>query len=92
MGSNGNEESTMVERSGWKGALAQSLKVAAVVMVLGYAVLAAEQRLVQDVSPDEIVAAEAAPAFVAASNSPAARTIAAQGGQVAPEPAQTASR
>ena len=89
----------MVERSGWKDALAQSLKVAAVVMVLGYAILAAEQRLAQDVSPEEIVAAEAAPAFVAASSSPAARTIA-QGPQLetelapgpATEPAQTASR
>ena len=86
----------MVERSGWKGALAQSLKIAAVVMVLGYAILAAEQRLAQDVSPDEIVAADAAPAFVATSSSPAARTIAARGPQLetelATEPAQTASR
>ena len=64
--------------------LAQSLKVAAVVMVLGYAVLAAEQRLAQDVSPEEIVAAEIAPVFGAAS-APAAPAFAAR-------TARTASR
>jgi len=78
----------MAQRSGSMGAqLAQSLKVAAVVMVLGYAILAAEQRLAQDVSPEEIVAADTAVAFVAASKSPA-RTDAA----LAAQPAWTANR
>jgi len=75
----------MAERSGWTSALAQSLKAAAVVMVLGYTILAAEQRLTQDVSPEEIVAAETAPAFLAASNPSAPTTQLAQ-------PARTASR
>ena len=87
MGSNGNEKRTMVERPGWNGAVAQSLKVAAVVMVLGWAILAGEQRLTQDVSPEAIAAAETAFVFVAA-NGQAAEPITAQ----AAGQAQTASR
>jgi hypothetical protein len=78
----------MPNRSASMGAhLAMSLRVAAVVMVLGYTVLAAEQRLAQDISPEEIVAAETAPAF-GVQSSPSNRTVAAR----AAEPAQTASR
>ena len=87
MGNNGSEGWAMVKRSGWTGALAQSLKAAAVVMVLGWAILAAEQRLAQEVSPEEIVAAEAASAFVAASAAPTPASPV-----VAAEPARTASR
>ena len=67
--------------------LAQSLKVAAAVMVLGWAILAAEQRLAQDASPEEIVAAETVPALVAASSTHAETNTAR-----AALPPQTASR
>ena len=78
----------MADRSGSTSAgLAQSLKVAAIAMVLGWAILAAEQRLAQEISPEEIVAAETAPAFVAASGQ-AAETVTVQ----AARPARTASR
>ena len=58
-----------------------SLRVGAIVTVLGFVVLAAEQRLSQDISPQEIVAAETAPNFAPAP----ARALAVQ---AAPAPSE----
>jgi hypothetical protein len=52
-----------------------SLKVAALVTVLGTVVLAAERQLATDVSPEEIIATDLAPAHVAPP-APAASTSA----------------
>ena len=46
--------------------IVMSLKVAALVTVLGTVVLAAERQLATDVSPEEIIATDVAPAQVAA--------------------------
>ena|SRR5215831_2726802 len=61
----------MSHKSSWNERIALSLRVGAIVTVLGFVVLAAEQRLAQVVSPQEIVAAEAAPNFAAADPAPA---------------------
>ncbi|HSS69917.1 MAG TPA: hypothetical protein VLQ46_04605 [Casimicrobiaceae bacterium] len=55
----------MSRKTAWNERIALSLRVGAIVTVLGFVVLAAEQRLAQDVSPQEIIAAEAAPNFAA---------------------------
>ena len=51
--------------------LATSLKVIAVGTVLGFVVLAAEQRLTRDISPEEMVVTETAPVFGATGSQPA---------------------
>ena len=51
--------------------LATSLKVIAVATVLGFVVLAAEQRLTRDISPEEMVVTETAPVFGASGTRPA---------------------
>jgi len=57
----------MSKRSGWDAEkIGLSLRVGAIVTVLGFVVLAAEQRLANDVSPQEIIAAETAPNFAPA--------------------------
>src|ERR1700758_2600847 len=56
----------MSRKSSWNERIALSLRVGAIVTVLGFVVLAAEQRLAQDVSPQETIAAETAPNFAAA--------------------------
>jgi hypothetical protein len=63
----------MSQKSSWNERIALSLRVGAIVTVLGFVVLAAEQRLAQVVSPQEIVAAEAAPNFAPAT--PAAAPV-----------------
>ena len=55
----------MSRKTAWNERIALSLRVGAIVTVLGFVVLAAEQRLAQDVSPQEVIAAEAAPNFAA---------------------------
>src|SRR5215472_19388038 len=60
----------MSRKSSWSERIALSLRVGAIVTVLGFVVLAAEQRLAQVVSPQEIISAEAAPNFAAASPAP----------------------
>jgi len=55
----------MSRKTAWNERIALSLRVGAIVTVLGFVVLAAEQRLAQDVSPQEIIAAETAPNFAA---------------------------
>ena len=50
--------------------LATSLKVIAVATVLGFVVLAAEQRLTRDISPEEMVVTEIAPVFGATGTQP----------------------
>jgi len=67
----------MSQRSDWKERLALSLRVGAMVAVLGFVMLAAEQRLAHDISPVEAVASEAAlpiatPQELAAQPAPAA--------------------
>jgi len=57
----------MLRKSFWDTEhIGLSLRVGAIVTVLGFVLLAAEQRLAQDVSPQEIVAAETAPNFAPA--------------------------
>jgi hypothetical protein len=56
----------MSRKSSWSERIALSLRVGAIVTVLGFVVLAAEQRLAQDVSPQEIISAETAPGFAPA--------------------------
>jgi hypothetical protein len=56
----------MSQKTTWSERIALSLRVGAIVTVLGFVVLAAEQRLAQDVSPQEVIAAETAPNFAAA--------------------------
>ncbi len=56
----------MSRKTAWNERIALSLRLGAIVTVLGFVVLAAEQRLAQDVSPQEIIAAETAPNFAAA--------------------------
>ena len=52
----------MLRKSFWDTEhIGLSLRVGAIVTVLGFVLFAAEQRLAQDVSPQEIVAAETAP-------------------------------
>ena len=46
----------MSRKSSWNERIALSLRVGAIVTVLGFVVLAAEQRLAQDVSPQETIA------------------------------------
>ena len=61
-----------MRKSSWSERIALSLRVGAIVTVLGFVVLAAEQRLTQVVSPQELISAETAPNFAAASaDSPA---------------------
>src|SRR5215831_7742485 len=62
----------MSQRSSWSERIALSLRVGAIVTVLGFVVLAAEQRLAQVVSPQEVIAAETAPNFAPANAGPAA--------------------
>jgi predicted lipid-binding transport protein (Tim44 family) len=68
----------MSQKSSWNERIALSLRVGAIVTVLGFVVLAAEQRLAQVVSPQEIIAAETAPNFAP--------------GNVAPAPAKAAEQ
>ena len=56
----------MSRKSSWSERIALSLRVGAIVTVLGFVVLAAEQRLARDVSPQEIISAEIAPSFAPA--------------------------
>jgi hypothetical protein len=57
----------MLNHWGWnKERIALSVRVGAVVAVLGFVLLAVEQRLVQDVSPQEIVTTRAASSGAAA--------------------------
>ena len=71
----------MSKRSGWDAEkIGLSLRVGAIVTVLGFVVLAAEQRLANDVSPQEIIAAEIAPNFAPA-------PVRAEPVQMAPAPA-----
>jgi hypothetical protein len=53
----------MSHRSDWKERFALSLRVGAMVALLGFVVLAAEQRLGHDISPVEVAAGEAALPF-----------------------------
>jgi hypothetical protein len=53
----------MSRKSVWNERIALSLRVGAIATVLGFVLLAVEQRLGHDVSPEEIVAAQAAPSF-----------------------------
>jgi hypothetical protein len=53
----------MARKATWTERIAISLRVGAIVTVLGFVVFAAEQRLTRDVSPQEVIAAEAAPNF-----------------------------
>ena len=55
----------MSRKWSWSERIALSLRVGAIVTVLGFVVLAAEQRLAQDVSPQEIISVETAPSFTA---------------------------
>jgi hypothetical protein len=59
--------------------IVMSLKVAALVTVLGTVVLAAERQLATDVSPEEIIATDVAPALVAAPAQSASAAPAASG-------------
>jgi hypothetical protein len=62
----------MSDRIGWnKERIALSVRVGAMVAVLGFVLLAAEQRLVQDVSPQEIIATDP-PAFTVDTAAPPA--------------------
>ena len=71
----------MTRKSGWDAEnIGLSLRVGAIVTVLGFVVLAAEQRLANDVSPQEIIAAETAPNFAPA-------PVRAEPVQMAPAPA-----
>jgi len=56
----------MSRKTAWNERIALSLRVGAIVTVLGFVVLAAEQRLAHDVSPQEIISAETAPNFAPA--------------------------
>jgi len=56
----------MSRKTTWNERIALSLRVGAIVTVLGFVVLAAEQRLARDVSPQEIISAETAPNFAPA--------------------------
>jgi hypothetical protein len=56
----------MSRKTAWNERIALSLRVGAIATVLGFVVLAAGQRLTRDVSPQEVVAAQAAPNFAPA--------------------------
>ena len=56
----------MARKAIWTERIATSLRVGAIVTVLGFVVFAAEQRLTRDVSPQEVIAAETAPNFAPA--------------------------
>jgi hypothetical protein len=66
-----------MRKSSWSERIALSLRVGAIVTVLGFVVLAAEQRLTQVVSPQEMISAETAPNFAAApsADSPALSAV-----------------
>lgn len=71
----------MLDQWGWnKERIALSVRVGAVVAVLGFVLLAAEQRLVQDVSPQEVVTTGAAP-----SGAPAGRITEPSAASAAPD-------
>jgi HAMP domain-containing protein len=72
----------MSDKSGWKERIALSVRVGAMVAVLGFVVLAAEHRLAQDISPLEILTAEVLPGFEVATSPEA---------QAEAPPAQTAA-
>ena len=61
----------MSRKSSWSERIALSLRVGAIVTVLGFVVLAAEQRLARDVSPQEVISAEMAPGFASAESTSA---------------------
>jgi hypothetical protein len=56
----------MARKATWTERIAISLRVGAIVTVLGFVVFAAEQRLTRDVSPQEVIVAETAPNFAPA--------------------------
>jgi len=62
----------MSQRSDWKERFALSLRVGAMVALLGFVVVAAEQRLARGISPVEVVASEAG--VPVATPDPAAQT------------------
>ena len=68
----------MSRKSSWSERIALSLRVGAIVTVLGFVVLAAEQRLARDVSPQEIISAEMAPGMAPAESTTAPVKPAAQ--------------
>jgi hypothetical protein len=58
------EIAAMSDKSRWnRERIALSVRVGALVAVLGFVVLAAEHRLAQDISPQEILTAEVLPGF-----------------------------
>jgi hypothetical protein len=61
----------MSRKSSWSERIALSLRVGAIVTVLGFVVLAAEQRLARDVPPQQIISAETAPSFAPAESTSA---------------------
>ena len=76
----------MSDQSMWnKERIALSVRVGAMVAVLGFVLLAAEQRLVQDVSPQEIMATDP-PAFAVDSPAARARAAATASQKAAPAP------